>query len=103
MLHIYFGDMPSAIYNTEMYFRNTYEDSWMLDDFSKKVIKKIDGSEVVDAEAITAWFIVCESYCRWRRVMCEQIKSKLHSLKLCSLFMIMIGLLYTPNALFRGF
>ncbi len=52
MLHIYFGDMPSAIYNTEMYFRNTYEDSWMLDDFSKKVIKKVDGSEVVDAEAI---------------------------------------------------
>lgn len=23
MLNIYFGDMPSAIYNTEIYFRNT--------------------------------------------------------------------------------
>lgn len=40
MLNIYFGDMPSAIYNTEIYFKNTYEDSWILDDFAKKVIKK---------------------------------------------------------------
>ena len=23
MLNIYFGDMPSAIYNTEIYFKNT--------------------------------------------------------------------------------
>ena len=51
MLNIYFGDMPSAIYNTEIYFKNTYEDSWILDDFAKKVIKKVDGSESVeDAE-----------------------------------------------------
>ena len=41
MLNIYFGDMPSAIYNTEIYFKNTYEDSWILDDFAKKVIKKV--------------------------------------------------------------
>ena len=52
MLIIYFGDMPSAIYNTEIYFKNTYEDSWILDDFAKKVIKKVDGSDVIDAQAI---------------------------------------------------
>ena len=52
MLNIYFGDMPSAIYNTEIYFKNTYEDSWILDDFAKKVIKKVDGSDVIDAQAI---------------------------------------------------
>ena len=52
MLYIHFGDMPSAIYNTEVFFKNTYEDEWILDDFAKKVIKKIDGSEVVDAQAI---------------------------------------------------
>ena len=51
MLNIYFGDMPSAIYNTEIYFKNTYEDSWILDDFAKKVIKKVDGSDVIDAQA----------------------------------------------------
>ena len=52
MLNIYFGDMPSAIYNTEIYFKNTYEDSWILDDFAKKVIKRVDGSDVIDAQAI---------------------------------------------------
>lgn len=52
MLYIYFGDMPTAIYNTEVFFKNTYEDDWILDDFAKKVIKKIDNSVVVDAQAI---------------------------------------------------
>ena len=50
MLNIYFGDMPSAIYNTEIYFKNTYEDSWILDDFAKKLIKKVDRSDVIDAQ-----------------------------------------------------
>ena len=52
MLNIYFEDMPSAIYNTEIYFKNTYEDSWILDDFAKKAIKKVDGSDVIDAQTI---------------------------------------------------
>ena len=52
MLHIFLGDMPSAIYNTEVYFKNTYEDEWLLDDFAKKVILKVDESEVMDAQAI---------------------------------------------------
>ena len=47
MLNIYFGDMPSAIYNTEIYFKNTYEDSWILDDFAKKVIKPV-SDEVIN-------------------------------------------------------
>ena len=52
MLNIYFGDMPSAIYNTEIYFKNTYEDSWLLDGFASMVIKKVDSSDVLDAQAI---------------------------------------------------
>ena len=52
MLYIYFGNMPSAIYNTEVFFKNTYEDEWLLDDFARKVIKKIDKSEVMDVQAI---------------------------------------------------
>lgn len=44
--------MPTAIYNTEVFFKNTYEEDWLLDDFAKKVIKKIDNSDVVDAQAI---------------------------------------------------
>lgn len=52
MLNIYLGDMPSAIYNTAVYFKNVYEDSWFLDDFAKKVIKKVDSSDVIDVRAI---------------------------------------------------
>lgn len=52
MLNIFFGDMPTAIYNTEVFFKNTYDDGWLLDDFAKKVIKKIDNSDVIDAQAI---------------------------------------------------
>jgi hypothetical protein len=52
MLQIYFGNMPEAIYNTEVYFQNVYEDEWIVDDFAKEVIKKIDRSEVMDVQAI---------------------------------------------------
>ena len=29
MLQIFFGEMPEAIYNTEVYFQNVYEDEWI--------------------------------------------------------------------------
>ena len=31
MLHVYFGDMPNAIYNTAVYFKNVYDDDWIVD------------------------------------------------------------------------
>ena len=52
MLHIYFGDMPEAIYNTEVYFKNTYEEEWFEDDFAKVVIKGVDKSKVLDKHLI---------------------------------------------------
>ncbi len=52
MLRIFFGDMPDAIYNTEVYFKNMYVEDWFMDDFAKKVIKKVDKSEVLDISAI---------------------------------------------------
>lgn len=48
MLSIYFGDMPEAIYNTEVYFKNTFQAEWLQDDFAKKVIQSVDKSEVLD-------------------------------------------------------
>ena len=44
--------MPEAIYNTEVYFRNTYEESWLNDNFAKQVINKVDKSEVMDTHVI---------------------------------------------------
>lgn len=52
MLNIYFGEMPEAIYNTEVYFKNTYQDQWLCDDFAKRVIKGVDKSEVLDTHLI---------------------------------------------------
>ena len=52
MLSIFFGDMPEAIYNTEVYFKNTYQDQWLCDEFAKRVIKGVDKSEVLDTHLI---------------------------------------------------
>lgn len=52
MLNIYFGDMPQAIYNTSVYFKNTYEDDWITDELSKEMIKDIDSSTVLGARVI---------------------------------------------------
>ena len=52
MLNIYFGNMPDAIYNTEVFFQNVYDDEWITDDFAREVIKKVDKSEVLDSQAI---------------------------------------------------
>lgn len=52
MLHIYFGDMPEAIYNTEVYFKHTYEEEWLEDNFAKTVIKGVDKSNVLDKHLI---------------------------------------------------
>ncbi|WP_411338358.1 DUF4869 domain-containing protein [Ruminococcus gauvreauii] len=30
--------MPEAIYNPAVYFKNTYEDEWIMDELSKEMI-----------------------------------------------------------------
>jgi hypothetical protein len=48
MLKIYFGDLENSIYNTSMYFDNTYETKWFKDNLAKEIIKDIDKSDVAD-------------------------------------------------------
>ena len=52
MLHIYFGDMPGAVYNTSVYFDNTYHFDWLEDEFSQKIIKDIDKAVVLGTKAV---------------------------------------------------
>lgn len=52
MLNIYYGNMPEAIYNPSVYFKNTFEESWMVDDLTKAMIKDIDKSEVIGPRII---------------------------------------------------
>ncbi len=57
MLKIYFGDMPKAIYNTEVYFKNKYQASWLLDSTTQKMIKGIDDSMVVSGKVIDSPYL----------------------------------------------
>lgn len=52
MLRIWFGERENAIYNTAVFFKNVYQDDWIIDDFAKKIILDIDKSEVIDANNI---------------------------------------------------
>lgn len=52
MLNVYFGDMPDAIYNTVLYFRNVYQDAWITDSMSREIILDVDKSTVVSANLI---------------------------------------------------
>lgn len=52
MLNIIFGDVENCIYNTEVYFRNTFDDEWITSDIVKQIIKDIDKSEVINARCI---------------------------------------------------
>lgn len=52
MLNIYYGNMPEAIYNTSVYFKNAYEDSWITDPLAKQMILDVDKSVVLDNAVI---------------------------------------------------
>lgn len=52
MLKIIFGNEKKAIYNTSVYFKNTYTDDWITDKFSVEMIKDVDQSVVVSPRMI---------------------------------------------------
>lgn len=52
MLNIYYGNMPEAIYNTSVYFKNAYEDSWITDPLTRQMILDVDKSVVLDNAVI---------------------------------------------------
>ncbi len=54
MLTAYFGDMPEAIYHTSVYFRNVYKEQWITSPFGVEVIKDVDKSDVISANAINS-------------------------------------------------
>ena len=59
MLRIYFGDAKNIeskdiVYNTDMYFRNTYKSEWITNDIVKLMIKDIDKSDVESENVISS-------------------------------------------------
>lgn len=47
MLKIIFGNCEEAIYNTAVYFKNTYLDDWITDELSVQMIQDVDKSKVI--------------------------------------------------------
>ena len=58
MLNIYYGRMPEAIFNTAVYFKNVYEDSWITDFFAKEMILDVDKSVVLGEAVIDSPVLV---------------------------------------------
>ena len=54
MLTIIYGDAVNSIYNTSVYFKNTYEPEWFESELAKKMIKDIDDSDVLSGECINS-------------------------------------------------
>ena len=52
MLSIFYGDMPEAIYNPALFFKNTYADDWITDPFCQKMIQDVDRSKVIAPRVI---------------------------------------------------
>lgn len=52
MLNIFYGNMPEAIFNTSVYFKNTYEDEWITDPLAREMILDVDRSVVLDSAVI---------------------------------------------------
>ena len=52
MLNIYYGNMPNAVFNTAVYFKNAYEDAWIIDPVAKEMIYDVDKSSVLCSAVI---------------------------------------------------
>ncbi|MCR5219243.1 DUF4869 domain-containing protein [Treponema sp.] len=60
MLNVTFGDMfddKNYIYNTSLYFDNTFQDKWITSDFGKEIIKDIDKSKVISGHVIESPYL----------------------------------------------
>ena len=52
MLKIYLGNMENAIYHPPTYFDNRYQDEWITNELSIRMIKAVDKSDVISSHLI---------------------------------------------------
>lgn len=52
MLNIIFGKIDNVIFNTSVFFKNSYEESWLLEKKTQQMILDIDKSKVLGNGAI---------------------------------------------------
>ena len=61
MLRVFFGSCENEIYNTDMFYENQYEKSWVLDDFAIKVINERRRKVITDR---TEYILLAHHYLR---------------------------------------
>ena len=54
MLTIIYGDEPQSIYNTNVYFKNTYDPEWFETELARKMVEDIDHSNILSSECISS-------------------------------------------------
>ena len=52
MLTIIYGDESNCVYNTNVYFKNTYEPEWFETELAKQIVREVYDSEVLSSECI---------------------------------------------------
>lgn len=52
MLNVIFGKIDNVIFNTSVFFKNSYEENWLLEKETKRMILDIDKSKVLGNGAI---------------------------------------------------
>ena len=52
MLSVFYGDLPEAIYNPVVFFKNSYTDEWITNELSRKMILDVDRSVVLGPRVI---------------------------------------------------
>ncbi len=59
MLKTYLGELddPKYISIPDIYFNNTYQDSWMETEFSKDLIKDVDKSDIISPNCVISPFL----------------------------------------------
>ena len=72
MLKIYLGNMENAIYHPPTYFDNRYEDEWITNELSIRMIKAVDKSDVISSHLIQSPVLVPDFHKRTVR-FCKDI------------------------------
>ena len=76
MLNVFLGDMPDAVFNTAVFFKNDYEDEWIIDPFVVDMIR-----EHVNNGSDSSIQLVCDKPCfvlegaTWRGQLSEMQSS----------------------------
>ena len=54
MLRVYYGPMEGAVYNTDAYFRNAFQEGWLDDELSRRMVRSVDRAVVESGRLVVS-------------------------------------------------